>query len=344
MDFDDAARLDTSQVQDARGRGGGGAGTWGRDRRRRRAGRPGRPGDHLARAGRRRRPPATCCRARAGAPARSPAAAPTSRSAAGPAPTPTATRTAASSGSSTACRPSGRRRSRAAGTLHRRRHPAVHRLHDHRLRQRDLRGRPVLLPGRRHRLRRPRLLRGAAHTYGASGGDFAQAYVLAHEYGHHVQDLLGTSTGPGGPPTGGAAGSVGPARAAGRLLRRGLDRGRQRNGSSHRRRRHPGGPVGGRRRRRRPDPAEARRVDPESWTHGSAAQRQTWFRRGLSSGDPGDCDTSRAASDGRKGPDLRLSATEAAVRAPFTLQRTFLSALQSAPRAAPDPPAHADSR
>jgi predicted metalloprotease len=35
----------------------------------------------------------------------------------------------------------------------------------------------------------------------------------------------------------------------------------------------------------------AGRVDPESWTHGSAEQRQKWFRTGLSRGNPADCDT-----------------------------------------------------
>jgi predicted metalloprotease len=32
-------------------------------------------------------------------------------------------------------------------------------------------------------------------------------------------------------------------------------------------------------------------VRPESWTHGSAAQRASWFRRGWTSGDPNQCDT-----------------------------------------------------
>jgi len=131
-------------------------------------------------------------------------------------------------------------------------------------------------------------------TYGASGGDFAQAYVLAHEYGHHVQDLLGTSARAqqSGQQQGPQGSSVrlelqadcyagvwtASARTSGFIT---IDEADIRDGLS------AAAAVGDDRIQQK----SSGRIDPESWTHGSAAQRQKWFRAGLANGDPGDCDT-----------------------------------------------------
>ena len=81
---------------------------------------------------------------------------------------------------------------------------------------------PVLLPGRQARLPRHTFFEDMLEgQLGAKGGPFSEAYVLAHEYGHHVQNLLGTM---GKVRTQqGPQQRRGPARAAGRLLRRHLD-------------------------------------------------------------------------------------------------------------------------
>ena len=125
-------------------------------------------------------------------------------------------------------------------------------------------------------------------------GDFAQAYVIAHEFGHHVQNQLGVS------------GKVerlqqqDPRRANELSVRLELQAdclaGVWAHSTSQRDLLQAGdveeamtaaSAVGDDRIQQQ----ATGRVNPETWTHGSAAQRAQWFNTGLESGDLQRCDT-----------------------------------------------------
>ena len=125
-------------------------------------------------------------------------------------------------------------------------------------------------------------------------GDFAQAYVLAHEIGHHVQNLLGIEAQVREARTRRAdlanelsvrlelqadcyAGVWGHSAAQ----RQKLESGDVEEGLA------AAAAVGDDRLQR----MGGGRVVPESFTHGSSAQRQEWFQRGFEGGRPDACDT-----------------------------------------------------
>ena len=132
-------------------------------------------------------------------------------------------------------------------------------------------------------------------------GDFAQAYVIAHEVGHHVQKLLGIADQVAGCTPAvereGRQRDAGAHGAAGRLLCRrvGQPCARRRRTSSSRatssKRLAAASAIGDDRIQRQ----TRGYVVPDSFTHGSSAQRVRWFRRGYEDGELEDCDTFNAS-------------------------------------------------
>lgn len=133
------------------------------------------------------------------------------------------------------------------------------------------------------------------HRFGAAG-DFAQAYVLAHEIGHHIQTVSGIS------------GQVrqrqaaAPAQANALSVRMELQAdcyaGVWANSTAQRNLLDEGdieeglaaaAAVGDDRLQR----MSGKRVSPEAFTHGTSQQRMEWFQRGLQSGNPESCNTFR---------------------------------------------------
>ena len=154
---------------------------------------------------------------------------------------------------------------------------------------------PFYCPGDAHIYLDLSFFNELGQRFGAPG-EFARAYVIAHEYGHHIQNLLGVMDRRGGPSRGADSASVrtelqadcyagvwayhanqqfailqnGDVDAALRAASSVGDDTLQKEGQGY--------------------------VVPDSFTHGSSAQRVRWFERGLNGGRMDACDTFSAPS------------------------------------------------
>jgi predicted metalloprotease len=134
------------------------------------------------------------------------------------------------------------------------------------------------------------------HRFGAPG-DFARAYVIAHEVGHHVQNLLGLADELRRAQSGASSQEeanelsvrfelqadclAGIWAHHAHEVRQFLDPGDVEEGM------RAAAAIGD----DRIQMQSQGYVAPESWTHGSSSQRVDWFRRGIASGDVATCDT-----------------------------------------------------